>query len=203
MKKHIAVIVFLITAWAITACVSPTNNPSLEYSKAVGAIEEVSISPELLNKIECESFDIGTFTYKIINTPSPTSNLKYTTQTGNKFEVKYGDGVYYELSKDTSPFRVSCDSGNSMLPLFDCDDILLMKEVDSVSEVHLGDVILFRKLNDNLVIHRVFSISNGTYQTKGDNLVNAVSNGRGEIVSTDVPISFEQIKSKVVGVIYK
>ena len=171
------------------------------YTQAVGSVEKVQ-TPITCPEIQCKEFDIGTFVRSMVDTPSPTSNLKYVTQTNNKFEVKYGDGEYHLLGKDTTSIRLACDSGESMLPTFNCDDTLIIREVEAPSELNLGDIILFRENDGGLVIHRLFSVMDGMYQTKADNLGSLVIKNQ-QIVSSDTPIKFEQIIAKVVGIIYK
>ena len=142
------------------------------------------------------------FINKISNIPSPTSNLKYITQTANRFEVKFDDGRYIILSNNTSPLILRCDDGNSMLPVFDCDDKVILKEVTTKEEVELGDIIVYHNPENRLIIHRVVRIENNNYFTRGDNFDNTLRTINNNLDIDDVPISFEKIKYKVVGIIY-
>ena len=195
MKYILFITVFLFLVSCSTA-------PKVEkaYSDAVGLSEPV-FAPVEPAKVDCKS-NIIEFIGSIADMPSPNSNLKYVTQTNNLFEVKYGDGIYSLMSKQTSPIRISCISGDSMLPVFDCDDWLILKEVENSNEVEIGDIILFRNNEGLLIIHRVFKIENDKYQTKADNLGSVVIINH-KIASSDNWIDFDKIVAKVVGIIYK
>lgn len=53
---------------------------------------------------------------------------------------------------------------NSMAPTITTDDILIVKLTDDVKE---NDIITFKD-GDNFITHRLISIENSTYKTKGD-----------------------------------
>lgn len=194
MKIWLIIIVLLF----LVSCSPKSTEVERAYSSAVGIPEPVFVQQDT-QQPDCKMAFVN-YQAQINGLPSPTSNLKYVTQSHNIFEVKYGDGMYITLSKDTSPIRISCTSGNSMLPTFDCDDNLIMKSVDNKDELNVGDIILFRKADGSLVIHRIFDI-NETYQTKADNPAGVVFKNN-KIVSTDERIQFSQIMYKVVGIIY-
>jgi signal peptidase len=65
-------------------------------------------------------------------------------------------------------------SGRSMLPLFYTGDLVVVFKPDP-DDVKVGDVIVYRSLFGNLVIHRVISVVNAPscnpvcFITKGDN----------------------------------
>ena len=59
------------------------------------------------------------------------------------------------------------------------------------AEIYVGDIIVY-VCNDVKIMHRVVKIENGIYTTKGDNNFNADS----------CTPTFEDIKWKVVGIIY-
>lgn len=73
----------------------------------------------------------------------------------------------------------------SMEPKFKTGSIIYYKSVPT-NEIKVGDVITF-KLGDSLVSHRVYSISDGLYETKGDanNAVDATRIKASDIVGKD------------------
>ena len=72
--------------------------------------------------------------------------------------------------------------------------VALTKEVDSLDDIAVGDVVTYHVMNDNgkklLITHRIIAIDNGQIYTKGDN--NNVDDG--------FPLSIDNIEAKVVGV---
>ena len=76
----------------------------------------------------------------------------------------------------------------SMEPKFKTGSIIYYKEV-SEDKLKVGDIITF-KLGDNLVSHRIYSIENGLYETKGDanNTVDANKIKYSDIVGKDADI---------------
>ena len=90
----------------ILLSIACTKAPQQEFTQkkeiAVGISEEKQKIDNVFS-----NFDVGRFIGSISNIPSPTSSLKYVTQTNNIFEVKYGDGIYHILSKNTTPVRLS------------------------------------------------------------------------------------------------
>ena len=195
MKQWLVLLAFIF----LVSC-NPTNKTEKAYSDVVG-LPEPAFTPSEPTTPDCSSSLIEVVG-SLANMPSPNSNLKYVTQTSNLFEVKYGDGIYRLMSKQTSPIRISCISGDSMLPTFDCDDWLILKDVENSNEVEIGDIILFRSNEGLLIIHRVFKIENNKYQTKADNLGSVVIMNN-KIISSDNWIDFNRIIAKVVGIIYK
>lgn len=141
------------------------------------------------------------FIKKISNIPSPTSNLKYIFQSGNKFEVKFGDGMFFILSNDTYPYRLDC-SENSMLPVFSCNDNIILKKIESNKELGIGDIIVF-EFSNRTMIHRIVKIDSKGYWTRADNFDNTLKYLNGELILNDPPVGFKNIKYKVVGIIYK
>lgn len=75
-----------------------------------------------------------------------------------------------EVTNNSSPLAVV--RGNSMYPLLREGDIIILSKRDP-SEIKIGDIIVYKSLKGNLIVHRVINIvsSNGIYyfQTKGDN----------------------------------
>lgn len=57
-------------------------------------------------------------------------------------------------------------TGNSMRPVIFENDIVYIKKC---IEYHVGDIVVFRYKNDNILIHRLLKIEDGTYYCKGDN----------------------------------
>jgi len=91
-----------------------------------------------------------------------------------------------ELTDISSPLAVV--RGNSMYPLLREGDIIILSK-KSPEEIKVGDIIVYRSLKGNLIVHRVIGIElvNGVYyfKTKGDNNVlddkflNEYDNGLG------------------------
>lgn len=82
----------------------------------------------------------------------------------------------------------------SMEPYMMTNGVALTKEVDSLDDIAVGDVVTYHVVNDNgkklLITHRIIAIDNGQIYTKGDN--NNVDDG--------FPLSIDNIEAKVVGV---
>ena len=77
----------------------------------------------------------------------------------------------------------------SMEPSFQTGSIIYYKNVPS-NEIKVGDIITF-KMGNSLVSHRVYSINDGLYETKGD-ANNAVDSGKikySDIVGKDSNLS--------------
>ena len=77
----------------------------------------------------------------------------------------------------------------SMEPTFKTGSIIYYKSVP-INDIKVGDVITF-KMGDSLVSHRVYSIDDGLYQTKGDanNAVDASKVKASDIVGRDAKFS--------------
>lgn len=73
----------------------------------------------------------------------------------------------------------------SMEPKFKVGSIIYYKNVP-IEEIKVGDAITF-KMGDSLVSHRVYSISDGLYETKGDanNTVDATRIKPSDILGKD------------------
>lgn len=82
----------------------------------------------------------------------------------------------------------------SMEPYMMTNGVALTKEVDSLDDIAVGDVVTYHILNDNgkklLITHRIIAIDNGLIYTKGDN--NNVDDG--------FSLTIENVEAKVVGV---
>ncbi len=82
----------------------------------------------------------------------------------------------------------------SMEPYMMTNGIALTKEVDSLDDIAVGDVVTYHVMNDNgkklLITHRIIAIDDGLIYTKGDN--NNVDDG--------FPLTIENVEAKVVGV---
>ena len=82
----------------------------------------------------------------------------------------------------------------SMEPYMMTNGIALTKEVDSLDDIAVGDVVTYHVMNDNgkklLITHRIIAIDNGQIYTKGDN--NNVDDG--------FPLAIDNVEAKVVGV---
>lgn len=76
---------------------------------------------------------------------------------------------------------------------FEKGDLVVVKGVDSPSELKVGDVVVYQRSSKTIpVVHRILAIlENGTiFIPKGD-----------ANMSPDPPISFEMVRGKVVGVV--
>lgn len=82
----------------------------------------------------------------------------------------------------------------SMEPYMMTNGIALTKEVDSLDDIAVGDVVTYHVLNDDgkklLITHRIIAIDDGRIYTKGDN--NNVDDG--------FPLTIDNVEAKVVGV---
>ena len=82
----------------------------------------------------------------------------------------------------------------SMEPYMMTNGIALTKEVDSLDDIAVGDVVTYHVMNDNgkklLITHRIIAIDDGLIYTKGDN--NNVIDG--------YPLTMDNVEAKVVGV---
>lgn len=82
----------------------------------------------------------------------------------------------------------------SMEPYMMTNGIALTKEVDSLDDIAVGDVVTYHVNNDNgkklLITHRIIAIDDGLIYTKGDN--NNVDDG--------FPLTIDNVEAKVVGV---
>ncbi len=111
--------------------------------------------------------------------------------------VVLGISLYGKL---TNTHFLAVIEGRSMEPTLNTGDLVLMLPVNDPREISIGDVIVFRRPNGELIIHRVIEIRiyNDTYYyvTKGDNNpVPDPPNNPGE-----PGISFRSVIGKVVSI---
>ena len=82
----------------------------------------------------------------------------------------------------------------SMEPYMMTNGVALTKEVDSLDDISVGDVVTYHVMNDEgrklLITHRIIAIDDTLIYTKGDN--NNVDDG--------FPLTIDNIEAKVVGV---
>ena len=82
----------------------------------------------------------------------------------------------------------------SMEPYMMTNGIALTKQVDSLDDIAVGDVVTYHVTSDTgkklLITHRIIAIDDGKIYTKGDN--NNVDDG--------FPLSIDNVEAKVVGV---
>lgn len=82
----------------------------------------------------------------------------------------------------------------SMRPTIDYKDSLIVYTPKSEKEIYVGDIIAFYlQIENKHIIHRVIRKENGFFYTKGDNNLN----------EDKEPVKFENIRYKVIGVIYR
>jgi len=93
--------------------------------------------------------------------------------------------ISININEKLSVFKVA--DTNSMLPTFDYTARIIVKETNNVS---IGDIAIYIR-NNKYRIHRVISEENGQLILKGDNNP-----------YLDKPINKEQVKYKVIGIIY-
>lgn len=148
--------------------------------------------------------DLMQFVGEISNIPAPTSNLKYITQTSNRFEIKYGDGIYWILNDYSSGKYINCNDGKSMLPTFKCADKIILKKVESRNELRAGDIIRYKSKSEanTYVIHRLIKIDGDKFYTRADNWNGIIKYTNGRIDLSDGWVRFEDIQDKVIGIIY-
>lgn len=66
--------------------------------------------------------------------------------------------------------KYSTYNGQSMLPIFQPGDGLIVEEYSAFSEIQIGDVITYRHpLKETEVVHRIIEICGNTIKTQGDN----------------------------------
>ncbi len=90
-------------------------------------------------------------------------------------------------------------SGISMEPILSTGDLVLILPVKDPSEIHVGDVVVYKSTSGRYIIHRVINIINikgNTYFiTKGDN------NPVPDTFAPGLPgVPFESIVGKVVSI---
>lgn len=97
------------------------------------------------------------------------------------------------------PFIMSAVRSNSMYPLFQKGDIILVNKINNQDKINIGDIVVFRcnegsLLSKGWVVHRIISgDSNKGYITKGD------ANRNADQISLDTPpIKRQWIVSKVI-----
>lgn len=94
---------------------------------------------------------------------------------------------------------VAVVSGISMEPILSTGDLVLILPVKNPSEIHVGDVIVYRSMSGRYIIHRVINIvdvgGNIYFITKGDN------NPIPDLFSPELPgVPFENVMGKVVSI---
>ena len=197
-----AILITLVLVLVMVFLSSCYNNKKTEQITIQTQVQDNKID-ELQLAIYYENKELMEFVKGISNIPSPTSNLKYITQTNNIFQVKYGDGMFTLLSNDTYPLIFGdCSQSMSMLPTFDCNDFIILKKVERKEELSIGDIIEYDNGNAN-VVHRLIKISNGRYYTRADNWNGILKYTDGKLDMEDGSITFDKIRYKVVGVIYR
>lgn len=68
-----------------------------------------------------------------------------------------------------NPGAVAKTPTDSMKPMFGPGNLLIQEEVDSSTQLNLGDVVVYQNSEGNLIIHQIIRESNGCYITKGLN----------------------------------
>lgn len=97
------------------------------------------------------------------------------------------------MNKDNRIFLVNLlDNTGSMRPTLSDDSIVISTKNLTKKDINVGDIVVYEKESGGIWVHRIMEIKDGNYFVKGDN---------NEIADID-PIKFEQIKAKVVGVLY-
>lgn len=189
----------ILTAIFLSSCY---NNKNEEQISVLTQPQDTKID-EPKPAMSYENKELMEFVKGISNIPSPTSNLKYVSQTNNIFQIKYGDGMFILLSNDTYPLIFgNCDNAMSMLPTFDCNDIMILKKIEKKEEINIGDIIEYDNGNAN-VVHRLIKIKDGRYYTRADNWNGILKYTNGELDMEDGSITFDKIHYKVVGVFYR
>ena len=101
-------------------------------------------------------------------------------------------GVFYVLPKILSltlksPYPIAAISSNSMWPILEKGDLILVKGVKK-DDIKIGDIIVYR-VEDGFIIHRVIKLKDKTLITKGDANTNS-----------DAPIQYEKVVGKTVNI---
>lgn len=85
-------------------------------------------------------------------------------------------------------------SGISMEPILSTGDLVIILPVKDPSEIHVGDVVVYKSVSGRYIIHRVINITNiggDTYFIiKGDN----------NPIPDPAPVPFESIVGKVISI---
>lgn len=108
--------------------------------------------------------------------------------------VGSGKGTFnIQMQKDLRKIYTEQTAGTgSMRPLMGKANILIYI-IPKKEEIYVGDIIIFtNKIYKKKIVHRVIKIENGTYITKGDN--NAIED--------NYKVNFEDIKGKIIGVLW-
>jgi signal peptidase I len=94
-------------------------------------------------------------------------------------------GAMFIIFRTDSPMLAV--RSNSMKPTFERGDMLVLKGVDSISELKVHDIIVYQDTSGKEIVHRVVNISPGNMITT-----------RGDANPTDdPPITFQQVRGKV------
>lgn len=93
-------------------------------------------------------------------------------------------------------YWITCNS-NSMSPTFTCKDKLIVIKVNNINELKIGDIIWYKTprakdYNVKYFVHRISNISNNIISTRADNI----------IFDKEENITFNQVKFKVIGILY-
>ena len=74
----------------------------------------------------------------------------------------------------------------SMVPTFTRGDLIFIKGVNSISDIKIGDIIVYQDSTGREIVHRVVNIQDNTITTKGD-----------ANLTDDPPFPFDRVKGKV------
>ena len=101
-------------------------------------------------------------------------------------------GVLYGLPKAfslilKSPYPMAAVSSNSMWPVLERGDLILVKGVEK-DDIKIDDIVVYR-VEDGFVIHRVIELKDKTLITKGDANQNP-----------DLPVAYEKVIGKTVNI---
>ena len=86
-------------------------------------------------------------------------------------------------------YKITAIMSNSMKPTFERGDAVILKDVTSIDELNVGDIIKFKRDNQ-YVIHRIYEIDKSS-----DNL-KIITKGDNNLVIDDKTISFSDVSGK-------
>lgn len=86
-------------------------------------------------------------------------------------------------------YKITAIMSNSMKPTFERGDAVIIKDVSSIDELNVGDIIKF-KSDNNYVIHRIYEID------KSSDKLKIITKGDNNLVVDDKAIDFSCVSGK-------
>ena len=101
-------------------------------------------------------------------------------------------GVFYVLPKTLSltlksPYPIAAVSSNSMQPILEKGDLILIKGVKK-GDIKTGDIVVY-KIDEGFIIHRVIKLQDRVLITKGD-----------ANTYPDLPVKYDKVVGETVNI---